>query len=465
MENRSDLLIWLVIWVGICFTIVRSQWSQKIPSVGLPFAYLLTLSMIHFVGGLIYSFPWYEPKSVYLLQSGSNYFQVSAGFIETVYGVIGFGIGSIIVSSWVLKKFKPKWLNQVPQKPNLQLPNNLLKIGLIFMLVITPILGRIPGLQGFSVAGVYLIVVGLCLACWREWYKENRKGFLFWIVVSCSLPIITMITLGFIGYGASATAVVLVFVSSFYRPQWQTIVIACLVFVLGLSVYVTYMRDRGEIRATVWGGQALESRAERLINTFTNFEIIDIYNQEHLEAIDTRLNQNGLVGKTVENIERGNAKFAKGETLWQAALAPIPRLIWADKPIFGGSGNLVSLFTGQKFADGTSVGVGQVLEYYINFGTWGVFIGFMIFGVIIRIIDVSAGVSLVNGNWWGFTSWFLPGLAMLQPGGALAEVTASTAASVVVIFITGRLIPKNHKDTTKNTMNDPKNQRLEIGKS
>lgn len=445
MENRSDLIIWLAIWVGLSISVILNQWSKKIPSVGLSFAYLVTISMIHFVGGLIYSFPWYQPKSASVIQSGANYTQVLAGFIETVYGLIGFCFGSIILASWLLSTFQPKWLNQVPQQPDLQLPNNVLKLGLIFMIIIAPTIGRIPGLQGFSVAGVYLILVGLCLSCWREWYQGNRKKFIFWIGISCCLPVYTMIALGFIGYGASATAVVLVFVSSFYRPKRQIVVGICLVFILGLSIYVTYIRDRNEIRATVWGGQSLESRFERLINTFSNIEIIDPYNQEHLEAIDIRLNQNGLVGKAVEYIDSGNAKFARGETLWQAAIAPIPRLIWRNKPVFAGSGNLVSRFTGQKFADGTSVGIGQVLEFYINFGSLGVFIGFAIFGAIIRIIDISAGVSLVNGNWWGFTSWFLPGVAMLQPGGALAEVSASVAASIVVIFVVERFILKNRK--------------------
>jgi len=255
MENRSDLIIWLVIWVGICVSIVRSQWNQRIPSVGLPFAYLLTLSMAHFMGGLIYSFPWYEPRSAGLLQSGANYTQVSLGFIETVYGVIGFGVGCIFLSPRLLNVWKPKWLDQTPQKLDLKLPDTLLKIGLIFIIVINATIGSIPGFQGFSVAGIYLLVTGLCLACWREWYQGNRKKFLFWIGITCCLPMITIITLGFIGYGASATAIILVFISSFYRPKWQTVIISCLVFILGLSIFVTYIRDRNEIRASVWGGQ------------------------------------------------------------------------------------------------------------------------------------------------------------------------------------------------------------------
>jgi hypothetical protein len=126
--------------------------------------------------------------------------------------------------------------------------------------------------------------------------------------------------------------------------------------------------------------------------------------------------------------------------------APIPRILWPNKPSFGGSGNssgkIVTLYTGQNFGAGTSVGVGQVLEFYLNFGSIGVFIGFMVFGVIIRIVDVTAAYKLLYGNWLGFASWFLPGLSMLQPGGALTEVTASTAASVVLMFIIRRFLSR-----------------------
>lgn len=444
MENRSELIIWLVIWVAICAAVIRDQWSRKVPSVGLPLAYLLSLSMIHFFGGLIYALPWYNAKSAYLLQSGASYAQVSAGFIESVYGVMGFGLGSTILAYWILRTFQPSWLRQVPQNPDLQLPKQLLQVGFFFMLIIAPTIGRFPGFQGFSTSGVYLFVVSLCLACWKAWYEQDKKAFFFWLAASCSIPLITINLLGFIGYGAAATLVILIFISTFYRPRWHILITGFLVFALGLSVFVTYLRDRGEIRATVWGGQGLEAKYERMVNTFSTFEIIDLTNQLHLEAIDQRLNQNGLVGKSIEYINSGQASYALGATLLEAMTAPIPRILWPNKPSFGGSGNssgkIVTLYTGQNFGAGTSVGVGQVLEFYLNFGSIGVFIGFMVFGVIIRIVDVTAAYKLLYGNWLGFASWFLPGLSMLQPGGALTEVTASFAASAVLMLLIRRFV-------------------------
>lgn len=447
MEDRSELIIWLVIWVVVFAFTLLSQWNQKLPSSGLPLAYILSLSMIHFFGGLIYAFPWYTPKSAYLLQAGGTYTQVLEGFIQSLYGILGFSVGSTILTYWLLHLWQPHWLWGNPQEPDLQLPRGLFAVSLLFFLIVTPAIGRIPGFQGFSTSGVYLFVVSLCLSCWSNLQQKNVRGFFGWLAVSFSLPVVTIFTLGFIGYGASATLAVLIFISSFYRPRWQVLVAGILAFVFGLSVYVTYMRDRSEIRTSVWGGESSQSRLEKITKTFSNFEIISPFNQSHLEAIDIRLNQNVLVGKGVEYIRSGQQNFALGATILQGLLAPIPRILWRDKFTFGGSGNIVSLYTGQKFGYGTSVGVGQVLEFYINFGSIGVFIGFLILGVIIRIVDILASHNLFSGNWLGFVFWFLPGLVAIQPGGALAEITASMASSLVLMIIIRRLLGKKSSGT------------------
>jgi len=112
-----------------------------------------------------------------------------------------------------------------------------------------------------------------------------------------------------------------------------------------------------------------------------------------------------------------------------AAFALVPRAIWPNKPAVGGSGNIVSKYTGLVFAEGTSVGVGPVLEFYINFGTTGVIIGFLIMGAIVGLIDEVAGERMLSGDWQGFIFWFLPGIAFLQVGGQLTEVTSSAAGA------------------------------------
>lgn len=69
-----------------------------------------------------------------------------------------------------------------------------------------------------------------------------------WLLVCCCLPLYTLLTTGFMSYGTTAASVVLVFVFNFYRPRWKLIVIGVVTIYLGLSIFVTYFRDRDMIR-------------------------------------------------------------------------------------------------------------------------------------------------------------------------------------------------------------------------
>ena len=75
-----------------------------------------------------------------------------------------------------------------------------------------------------------------------------------WLFLTALLPFVTILTRGFIGYGAVAALTVLIFISGFVKPRVVVFAMALLVGYVGLSVFVTYMRDRSEIRSTVWGG-------------------------------------------------------------------------------------------------------------------------------------------------------------------------------------------------------------------
>jgi hypothetical protein len=215
--------------------------------------------------------------------------------------------------------------------------------------------------------------------------------------------------------------------------------VALLLCYLGLSVFVSYMRDRKEIRASVWGGESLSNRLGTLSTTAGNFEWFDPTNVDHLDRLDSRLNQNILLGAAVERMtDQGG--YAHGDTLWDALLALIPRALWPDKPMQAGSGTLVTQYTGIQFDAGTSVGIGHVMEFYVNFGTLGVILGFALLGTLITFIDVVAAQSLASGDLHGFALWYLPGISLLQVGGSMVEVTSSAAASVFVALMANKYL-------------------------
>jgi hypothetical protein len=146
-------------------------------------------------------------------------------------------------------------------------------------------------------------------------------------------------------------------------------------------------------------------------------------------AVDQRLNQNYLVGYGIERYVGGSTDLYYGGTVQLWTL--IPRALWPDKPEIGGGGDLVSRFTGIPFAQGTSVGVGQVLEFYMNFATPGVIVGFFLLGVLLMRLDVGLMRSVRTGRMAGVLLYGLPGLALMQPGGNLVEVIVAGIGAVV----------------------------------
>jgi hypothetical protein len=203
-------------------------------------------------------------------------------------------------------------------------------------------------------------------------------------------------------------------------------------------VFVNYMASRTAFREAVWYQQVgIADRIERVVDMFRNFELFDAQSAKQREVIDGRLNQNLLVGTAVERLQSGQVAFANGSTIIQIAAALIPRAIWPNKPQVGGGGSVVREFTGRYFLEGTAVGNGQVLEFYVNFATWGVIGGFLLYGWMIGWMDLRIIECLEQNDQRGFLLWFMVCLALLQPGGNLLEVVVTAASSAVTATALG----------------------------
>jgi hypothetical protein len=173
--------------------------------------------------------------------------------------------------------------------------------------------------------------------------------------------------------------------------------------------------------------------------TFTDFEFLDLTNYDHLSRIDDRLNQNSLLGYSVEYLSTRPWLFANGSTIGQAILSAIPRALWPDKPMVAGSGDMVSDFTGLHFGEDTSVGIGHIMEWYVNFGSLGVLFGMTGMGMLVAWMDRSAALHLYRGDWTGFMLWWLPGLSLLQVGGSFVEAVSGAGAGLVIAILLRQL--------------------------
>jgi hypothetical protein len=256
------------------------------------------------------------------------------------------------------------------------------------------------------------------------------------------LPLATLGSAGFIGYGIywALSAASLLFVVS--RQKSLFYLAAPVVVFFGLSLFVSYMGQRTGLRDMIWNENAgIADRAGRMSQILTNFQLIDLTDSEQIEVLDSRLNQNDIVGRGVERHELGLAPFAFGATVPPWAL--IPRALWPDKPATGGGGELVAKFTGIHYdAAETSVGAGQVLEFYVNFGLQGVIAGFAILGFVLMRIDLGIIRSLQAGDVQTLLKWSMPGLTLMQPGGNLTEILIGCVAAILVsqLFASNRLL-------------------------
>ncbi|MBV8713454.1 MAG: hypothetical protein JO020_02115 [Chloroflexi bacterium] len=423
---------WVGVWALTAVLILVIRSASRLPGSGLIQAYLLNLALLYWIGAALYLLPWYTNHDPDV---------VLAGLQQSTYAVIAFGIGSVILAPWLTRAARPlSGSARFPTEP--ALARRLAVIGLVAFFGLTPLVARIPTVSAVAVQGWNLLVVGLGLLCWQAWHSKKHRGLLGWLSLTLCLPLVTIVTQGFIGYGTAAATAVMTFIGNFYRPRWRVVLVAVLLTYLGLSMYVTYMRDRDSIRAVVWSGQPLGARVERVQLTLSTFEWFDWYNHDHLERIDDRLNQNLLMGAAVQYMDAGLAHFAYGATIVEGFIALVPRAIWPTKPVVAGSGTVVTEYTGIPFAQGTAIGIGHVMEAYISFGTIGVVVGFIFIGIVVGLIDFTAARRLWSGDVRGFLLWFLPGLSFLQVGGSIVELTSSVGAAILAAHLVNRLLAR-----------------------
>lgn len=435
----------LIFWWLFLFAILSiAQWRSK-RAFGLPLAYALALSMLHPIGALPYALDFYTPRSQILLDSGNSVITTYTGLFVALIGFAAFVVGVVIRPLF----FPPRDLPAAPRlHPNLstKLPHTLLIMSIIFFIFIAPVLKRIPSVGQLGISGTMLSVLAIVLLAQQAAQKGDTKRMWLWLGSTLMFPLVTITLMGFASYGGAAAGTVWAMSYRFIKPRIVAVLGLTLMLYSGLTFYTNYMRERIDIREQVWGGSGLQARINSVQKILYNFEPLNLKSQLQMETIDGRLNQNDMVGKAVRYLQAGRVGFAEGGTLYIAAIAWIPRIIWPSKPNIGGSGGLVSRFTGQKFAESTSVGVGQVLEFYVNWGLTSVIIGFLLYGCLIQYLDQRAGEGLITGDLWMAVKWALPGLSLMQAGGSLAETIGSLAAGVVFIVLMHKFIFAKYYD-------------------
>ena len=420
------MLAMLVLWLALLAVLVIFAVGQKQHGGGLTLAYFVGLSLIHVPGVLVFlgtvvDFP--------------NGLETELGFRLTLMGMAMFVAGAIIAV-------------RTDRSPGAALPPSarpedvqFARFGWRFIIagfaayfVFVPISFTIPSLTSGIAALGTLLVIGLWIELYGAVLTKNPRRVARGLAMVALLPLATVVSGGFISYGTYWALSVVAFLFVITRRRASFYLAAPAVVFLGLSLFVTYMGERAGIRQVVQQQQAsFTDRLDRVSTIVTQFQLLDLNSRIHRSHLNDRLNQNFLVGAGMLRHEDGLTNLAYGSTVpWWA---PIPRAIWPDKPAVGGGGTLVFEYTGIFFGDETSVGVGQVLEFYINFGIPGVIVGFFGLGFLLMRLDRVIMRAFVTNDLRKVLLVAMPALNLLQPGGNLLEIIVGTLTGVLTAHI------------------------------
>lgn len=426
-----DLLLWwLLIVVATLF--ITSRRGRLSPML---LAYVASLSALHVPGVINYLGP---------ADTIDGEFETRLGFEATLVALALVLVGALLARTPIKQlafdadkaaRRRLRLAGTSARLDNGALGVLMLAIGVFAYFVALPIAERIPSLTALIAPMGSLLIIGLWLLVWDAAVRRDRKRLALILLALPLLPASTLLLGGFLGYGVAWMLCILAVVYCLWPRRALFVLAAPWLAYLGLSIGAAYFLERKEIREAVWGDAPFAERIERAGQIFRRFELYSVSNPEQVEAIDERLNQNKLVGAGILSHEDGYVALHYGSTVpWWVF---IPRVVWPDKPQIGGGLDLVANFTGLYFADGTSVGTGQVLEFYMNFGYAGILIGSLAWGFVLARLDRRLVEGFRNQDLPEILFAGLVGMALLQPGGNLKEILVSVVGALFVAKIVG----------------------------
>jgi hypothetical protein len=388
-------------------------------SLGLPIAYLFSLLLIHVPGAFAHI-------------AGRD-FLLNSDLVELAMRFTAVGSICFVAGVWLASRSAPR----VSFCPDVDRPHFwrfcLLGgwaciYGLSPLYVIASVSAAVEKGGGIWMLGVML---GLRAACQRA--DLRRVGI--WLGALMVYPVLMLLLGGFLSYGSAAVILVCSALTVSTRSYWRVVSGIAVFGFLSLSIFVTYFQHRENIRDQVWGGKPLEARIDSVIDMGRDFELLDPANRQQLIALDQRLNQNYFVGLAARRIEQGQVDYLEGESVWEGLQALVPRAFWPEKPVYAGSPQIVSKMTGLALSRETSFGVGNVMEFQINFGIPGVVAGFFALGWLIGTLDLKAAIAEQRGELGNVILFFLPCVALINPAGSLVELCSGSAAGLVGAFV------------------------------
>lgn len=156
---------------------------------------------------------------------------------------------------------------------------------------------------------------------------------------------------------------------------------------LAIPVLVLIQSVKQDYRDATWSGKQQAGVESLSTLTRKNQKSDDNSFAQSDGVIKTvgRLNQGWHLGLVLRWVPK-RQPFANGADFFgdiQGTL--LPRVFFEDKKVIGGQDKFYK-YTGHKLSTGTSMTIGILGDFFINFGRWGSFVGLFIFGAVVSKI-------------------------------------------------------------------------------
>lgn len=415
--------------IGIClaallFVLALNQRSRN--TIGLPTAYMISLLLIHVPGAYAFAV------------SGGEYTGILAGGTYPAEGIFLTAIGSVCFAVGLRFVSTRPWRPRAAHGPDITwIDRRFLYFcligGWVFAFGLTP-LKNIPTVGAAINFGSAIWMLAVIIGLWGAVVRGDNKSLCMWIAALIIYPVSIFTFGGFLSYGAAAVIIVCSIFLVNNKKYFKSILTIILFAYMGISIFVNYYESRTELRSVLWSGAGVEQRASAIYSAFSGFSFFNSNNPGHMDALAQRLNQNEFVGLSAYRLEHGYVEYLNGRSFFEGMIAPIPRLLWPGKPVYGGSPKVVAEMTGLQFNTWTSWGVGNVMEFYINFGLPSLIGGFVLLGSVIGWLDRKASMALFSSKPYDSFRFFLPGVALIQPNGSLVELVGGAFAAILAAF-------------------------------
>ena len=414
--------------IGVCLlaTVILVAVLRRGPlSLGLPFAYCILLLLNHLPGAWVNTI------------RSQSYGQME--LVKTGITIAAIGVCSFVGGVWIARKTLGasssvgNW-----RQMNIALeavPQRFLIFSLLggwFLTFVIQVAINVPSINAIVEKGSAIWLLAVLIGLAKSVKRRSLAGVLLWVTALLIYPTFVLVVGGFASWGSASIIMVISVFSVITKYRWRVFLATIVVGVLSLSLFVNYFAIRKELRSAAWGGAPISERASVAMKIFTNLRLVSIENSDDYSAINKRLNQNYFIGVAAERLDSGQAEYLWGRSIWEGAIALVPRVFWPGKPVFGGSGTIVSDITGLSLeSQNTSWGVGSVMEFYINFGFPGLIFGMLILGFIISRLDAQAASKLASRNYGQSFVYFLPCVALIQPLGSMVELSGGAMAALL----------------------------------